>query len=90
MVNKFTLIKTWDTIRMPFDWVSQNRKQSNHNGQSEQRLMSQGTNQSSKQINLTGLKRAKTRVTKSRLVFVLHLIGWEGGVSFLDQSQLFH
>ena len=34
-----------------------------------------------------GAKRAKTRVTKSRLVLVLHLIGWVGGASFLDQSQ---
>ena len=32
-------------------------------------------------------KRGKTRVTKARLVFVLCLIGWENGTSFLDQSQ---
>ena len=33
------------------------------------------------------LKRGKTRVTKSRLIEVLNLIGWESGASFLDQSQ---
>ena len=27
------------------------------------------------------------RVTNSRLVLVKHLIGWEGGTSFLDQSE---
>ena len=27
------------------------------------------------------------QVTKSQLVLVLYLIGWEGGTSFLDQSQ---
>ena len=35
----------------------------------------------------TPLKRGKTRVTESWLVLVLHLIGWVGGASFLDQSQ---
>ena len=29
----------------------------------------------------------ETRVTKLRLVLVLHLIGWENGASDLDQSQ---
>ena len=29
----------------------------------------------------------KTRVTKPRLVVILHLIGWENGASFLAQSQ---
>ena len=33
------------------------------------------------------LKRGKTRASKSCLVLVLHLICWESGVSFLDQSQ---
>ena len=34
------------------------------------------------------LKRGKTRVTKSRLVFKdLNLIGLESGASFLNQSQ---
>ena len=33
------------------------------------------------------VKGGKTRVTKSRFVQVLNLIGWEGGASFLDQSH---
>ena len=33
------------------------------------------------------LKRGKTRATKSSYVIAfLHLIGWEGGVSFLDND----
>ena len=31
--------------------------------------------------------RGKMWVSKSRLVLVVRLIGWEDGVSFLDQSQ---
>ena len=33
------------------------------------------------------MKRGKTRITKSQLVQVVCLIVWEGGMSFLDQSQ---
>ena len=33
------------------------------------------------------LKRRETRVTKSWLMLVLHLIGWGSGASFVDQSQ---
>ena len=33
------------------------------------------------------LKRGKTRVIEVGLVFVLHLTGWNGGASFLDQSK---
>ena len=42
-----------------------------------------------KQIHVTGAKRGEMRVTvtKSRLVLVLHPIGWEGGANFLNQSQ---
>ena len=40
--------------------------------------------QSKKQT--TYLKSGKTRVTKLRLVLVLHLIGYDGGARFLDQS----
>ena len=29
-------------------------------------------------------KRGKARATKSSMVLVLHLIGWESGASFLD------
>ena len=32
-------------------------------------------------------KAGKTRVTKSRLDLVFHVIGWEGAASFLIQSQ---
>ena len=35
----------------------------------------QDNEQNSKQIHVTGTKRGKTRVTKSRLVLVLHLVG---------------
>ena len=31
------------------------------------------------------LKRGKTRITESRLFWVLHLVGWEDGVRFLNQ-----
>ena len=33
------------------------------------------------------LKRGKTQVIEVGLVFVLHLTGWNGGASFLDQSK---
>ena len=33
------------------------------------------------------LKHRETRVTKSWLMLVLHLIGWGSGASFVDQSQ---
>ena len=33
------------------------------------------------------LKRGKRRAAKLWLVLVLHLIGWESGASFFDQSQ---
>ena len=32
-------------------------------------------------------KRGKMHVTKLRLVYILLLIGWEGGKNFLDQSR---
>ena len=40
-----------------------------------------------KRTKVNCLKRGKTQATKSRLVLVLHLIGWETGVSFLSRSQ---
>ena len=40
-----------------------------------------------RKIHVTGAKRGKTRATKSRLVLVLYLIGWEGDARFLNQSQ---
>ena len=52
----------------------------NHN------ICKQQTNANLKQIQLhvTGANRGKTCATKSRLVLVLHLIGWVG---FLNQSE---
>ena len=44
-------------------------------------------NQWELEVNALGAKRGKTRATKSRLVLVLHLIGWEDGASILNQSQ---
>ena len=38
----------------------------------------------SKYMQTTSTERGKTQVTKSRLVLVLLLIGWEGSASFLD------
>ena len=53
-----------------------------NSGQSQQTRMTEWTNQSVKQIHVTCTKRGKTRVTKSWVVLVLHLIGWVGGVNF--------
>ena len=47
----------------------------------------QWTNQNSKQTHATGVKRGKTRASKSRLVWVLLLIGRESGARFFNQSQ---
>ena len=55
----------------------------NHNKRKQQ---TERTNENSKQMHVTSAKRGKTRATKSRLVLVLHLIGWEVGASFLNQS----
>ena len=44
--------------------------------------MSPGANENSKSNRL---KHGKTRATKSRLVLILNLIGWESGVIFVDQ-----
>lgn len=38
-------------------------------------------------IHVTGNKRGKTCVTKSRLDFVLNLIGREAGANFYNQLQ---
>ena len=61
--------------------MSYNHQRHNNNSQWEERKISWRANENS---NLT---RGKTRVTKSWLVLVLHLIGWERGVSFLDQPK---
>ena len=73
--------------RAVFNSVSWNQNRSNYNFQSQQTKTTQWTNENSRQIHVTGAKRGKTHATKSRLVLVLHLIGWEGGASFLNQSQ---
>ena len=39
--------------------------------------------QNSMQINVTGARWGKNVCSKSWLVLVLHLIGWENGTSFL-------
>ena len=47
----------------------------------------QWTNQNAKQIYVAGAKRGKMRPSKSGLVLVLLLIGWESGARFFNQSQ---
>ena len=47
--------------------------------------MNQSEIKSSKQA--IGAKCGKTRASKSRLVLVLRLIGWESGASFFNQSE---
>jgi len=44
-------------------------------------------NQKSKQLQVICLERRKTHVSKSWLVLVFHLIGWESGMSFFIQSE---
>ena len=71
--------------RSRFQLSVQNRNQSNHNNQSEQSLSS-----SLVKVNSNWNKLHETRemrITKSQLVQVVYLIVWEGGMSFLDQSQ---
>ena len=65
------------------DWENQ----SNHRGKSKGRKIPLRTNEISKLKQSNCLKREKTRVTKSWLVLVLHLISWESDSSFLDQWQ---
>ena len=43
--------------------------------------------ENSKEKQANRQKCGKTRMTKSWLVLVLHLIGWESGPGFWDQSQ---
>ena len=71
-------------FRAVFDWVSLKQKPK----QSQQPIIARTISPrelKAKQANY--LKRGKTRMTKSWLVLVLHLIGWEVDASFLDQSQ---
>ena len=46
------------------------------------------TNQNAKQTHVAGVKRGKTRASKSRLFwFRFILIRWKSGTSFVNQSQ---
>ena len=40
-----------------------------------------------KQLHVTGEKRGKMRGCKSRMVLVLHFIGWKSDASFAEKSQ---
>ena len=71
----------------PFDWVLWNQIQINYNGQSKERKIPLRANENSKYKQFNFLKRGKTRLTKSWLVWVLHLIGLESGTNFLEQSR---
>ena len=51
----------------------QNQNQTNYSGQSQQTQTAQWTNQNTKQIHATGVKRGKTPMSKSQLVLVLLL-----------------
>ena len=64
------------------DWVRKNHKQNNPNRQLGHRLTSQGENKYYQEKNA----REKTN-GRDAVGFAFHLIGWESGVSFLDQSQ---
>ena len=79
-----------NTNQSSFQLNVEKQNQINPSSQSEQRFISSLANENSKWTkwkNGNCLKRGKTRATKSRLFPALHLIGWEDGVSFLNQSQ---
>ena len=57
------------------------------NGQLEERVISEGTNENSKLTHVTCVQRGKTRATKSRLLLILHLIGSEGSARYFNQSN---
>ena len=77
-----------DLIMSAFQLSVVMQNQSKKNYQSESKKLSQrGANECSRPKQVKCSKSGKTRVTKLRLVFVLHLIGWENGASDLDQSQ---
>ena len=79
-----------NTNQSSFQLNVEKQNQINPSSQSEQRFISSLANENSKSTkwkNGNCLKHGKTRATKSRLFSALHLIGWEEGVSFLNQSQ---
>ena len=63
------------------------QNQRNHFDQSQKTQTIWWTNQNSKQIHVAGAKRGKTTACMSELLFILRFIGWESGLSFLNQSQ---
>ena len=66
--------------------VSENQNQSNFSDQSERGwIIICQWELKVKQANC--LKRGTMRMTTSRLFLYLHLIGWENGASFRDQSE---
>ena len=73
--------------REDFNYVSWNQNQTKAITIANHRKRKQHiSNENLKQVHVTGAKRGKTRVTKSWLVLVLHLIGWQSGARFLNQS----
>ena len=71
-----------------FSIKCRNQNQSNPSDQSEQGRTLSLANENSKCKHANCLKRGKTRMTKSRLFLVMHLIGGEDGARFLNQSQI--
>ena len=69
-----------------FDWLSLNQTWSNHINQSDEAKISGAAKESSMQKHVNSFKRRKTRVSNSRLVWVLNII-LRKGASSLDQSQ---
>ena len=74
-------------LKLSIERFSIEKNQSNHRGKSKGRKITLRTNEISKLKQSNCLKREKTRVTKSWLVLVLHLISWESDSSFRDQWQ---
>lgn len=85
-IEPLTFRLTWH-FRALFDWMLKNQDQSIHSDQSEERKIPWTANEKSKWKEANQLKHGKTRVTKLWLVWVLHQLAWEDGVSFLNQSQ---
>ena len=72
-------------VKPVFNGVSQN--QSNTCDQLEQRFIISVANENPKWTQGNRLQRGKTRMTKSQLFWVLHLIGREKGANFLGHTE---
>lgn len=72
------LLSPFLRTRAIFDSVSWDQNQTNHNSQYKQVILSKGGSEISKQKK----KRGEATVPKSRLVFILHLIGYKGDANF--------